>query len=591
MKSINNIFLYFILLFSGLTALVFIDQYYNYFNLQNTWKRYVEDISKKEQLISEIKESLGYGGGIHAFKNYLIRGKKYYLHDSIDGFQQAKRMVDVYYSMKSLSREEYRHLDTISLMIEDYLYKIGIISKKMQKTSIVELDKIIKVNDRPALLAINWLVKYLEKTRQKAQTKVFDDIKSGQYRLVAMVIISFLALVVLFLIIRKYLWKINLQVVSANRLLEESLNEIYMIDVLTMKFVQANNGARQNSGYTTVQELSQMCTTSLWIDYGQEKFFDLIKPLLYGEVKKLPFLTVAKRKDGSLYDIQVELQRLDYNGNEILLAMVVDVTDQIRERRKNDQLLQDRLMEQETLNNILRVDASSSVELEVKLEQVIGHILSVRWIAILNKGGVFLKEDDHLKLVVSSGLGGDVERACAKVERGHCLCGIAFEQKKTLHAECIDHDHHQLFNGMSPHGHYNVPIMDGDNILGLIVLYLPDGHKRDEREVNFLEMSAEIMANIIKSHHFQQRLIALKELNAVNAMIVTYNHEMNTPLAAAKTALHLIKRDGASVPKNIERLSRSLDQVAVIVENANSMNKETHLKYDEYLKDTKMVKI
>ncbi|PUB91441.1 MAG: hypothetical protein DBP01_02355 [gamma proteobacterium symbiont of Ctena orbiculata] len=50
--------------------------------VKSEWNQYQENIARRQTLISDMKSSLGYGGVIHHFKNYVIRGNGKY-HDRL----------------------------------------------------------------------------------------------------------------------------------------------------------------------------------------------------------------------------------------------------------------------------------------------------------------------------------------------------------------------------------------------------------------------------------------------------------------------------------------------------------------------------
>lgn len=111
-------------------------------------------------------------------------------------------------------------------------------------------------------------------------------------------------------------------------ILERSLNEIYIIDAETLKFVQVNEGARKNLGYEH-HELLEMTPTDIKKQFTREDIDNLLFPLRSGEQKRLEFESVHYRKDGSTYDVSVDLQ-LDNQGD---LPVFVAIADDITERK------------------------------------------------------------------------------------------------------------------------------------------------------------------------------------------------------------------------------------------------------------------
>jgi len=175
--------------------------------------------------------------------------------------------------------------------------------------------------------------------------------------------------------------------------------------------------------------------------------------------------------------------------------------------------LEQNLEAQKLLNALLSL-ALENVSLDVQLERALDIILSVSWLPLQAKGGIFLTEGDSrtLALKVQHNLAPDLLRICALVPFGKCLCGRAAASGELQFADCVDdrHDHH--YEGMTGHGHYNIPIKLGDEILGVIVLYLDEGHIQKEHEILFLEAVARTMANIIRHKRTEEALQQARRL-------------------------------------------------------------------------------
>ncbi|MDF1529273.1 MAG: PAS domain-containing protein, partial [Sedimenticola sp.] len=133
--------------------------------------------------------------------------------------------------------------------------------------------------------------------------------------------------------------------------------------------------------------------------------------------------------------------------------------------------------------------------------------LTAPFSALLPSGAIFLANRDthELELLVERNLSDPLKTLCKKVPYGTCLCGRAAERGEIIHVDHVDHQHEIVFDGIKPHGHYNVPIKSGSKVLGVMVLYLPEGHARDEEEVRFLETAALVMAGIIERKRFEEQ--------------------------------------------------------------------------------------
>jgi PAS domain S-box-containing protein len=107
--------------------------------------------------------------------------------------------------------------------------------------------------------------------------------------------------------------------------LERSLNEIYIFDAETLRFVQVNRGARENLGYS-MEELRALTPVDIKPEYTPELFSRLVEPLVAGEAELVRFETVHRRRDGSLYDVEVHLQLSRAGERAVFVAVILDIT-------------------------------------------------------------------------------------------------------------------------------------------------------------------------------------------------------------------------------------------------------------------------
>jgi PAS domain S-box-containing protein len=116
-------------------------------------------------------------------------------------------------------------------------------------------------------------------------------------------------------------------------ILEESLNEIYIIDAETGKFVQVNKGARINLGYTS-EELRDLDPADINPDLTRE-FFGRVETAISGERSKMMIEGRHRRKDGTLYPVETYLQLTSYGGKRVLVTSSIDMTEA---RRREEEL-------------------------------------------------------------------------------------------------------------------------------------------------------------------------------------------------------------------------------------------------------------
>jgi len=113
---------------------------------------------------------------------------------------------------------------------------------------------------------------------------------------------------------------------SIGRILEESLNEVFVFNNKTLRFMQVNRGARENIGYS-MDELKNMTPLDIKMQYSKEEFETIIAPVRSGTKEKVVLETVHLRKDGSKYDVEVHLQKAAYQGEDAIVAIILDTTN------------------------------------------------------------------------------------------------------------------------------------------------------------------------------------------------------------------------------------------------------------------------
>ncbi|MCH7990615.1 MAG: PAS domain S-box protein, partial [Planctomycetes bacterium] len=113
------------------------------------------------------------------------------------------------------------------------------------------------------------------------------------------------------------------------RILDESLNEIYMFSAESLRFIQVNRGARENLGYS-MEEFRELTPLDLKPAFSEEMFLELISPLREGESKTIHFDTFHRRKDGTDYPVDVHLQLAMFEDSPCFVAIILDVTERKR---------------------------------------------------------------------------------------------------------------------------------------------------------------------------------------------------------------------------------------------------------------------
>ncbi len=112
----------------------------------------------RNELLNELQEAIGYGGLIHLFKDYILRGDNSYieLFDSL--LIRAGELIERYKRLPGNSQHDIALLNVVKETFTEYhAMQIKALSLRDQGYTITEIDNSININDQPALDAIKTL--------------------------------------------------------------------------------------------------------------------------------------------------------------------------------------------------------------------------------------------------------------------------------------------------------------------------------------------------------------------------------------------------------------------------------------------------
>jgi len=135
---------------------------------------------------------------------------------------------------------------------------------------------------------------------------------------------------------------------SLSQLIEKSLNEIFIFDADSYKFLFVNNGARTNTGYSQTELLKMTPLDLTGVDLAT--FEEILAPLKKQQKETVTFETVHKRKDGSTYQVEIYFQKSVYRSRPVFAAIMLDVTQRKEMLQRYQELVEG------TTNLIIQVD-------------------------------------------------------------------------------------------------------------------------------------------------------------------------------------------------------------------------------------------
>ena len=135
----------------------------------------------------------------------------------------------------------------------------------------------------------------------------------------------------------------EIMVKHLGRILDGSSNEVYVFDCENLKFMQVNQSALENIQYTH-KELENITPLDLATDFEEDLFSRFLQQLKSGKQTEIVFETVHRRKDGSLYPVDIKLQISHDQNPPCYVAIVQDISErkraeeQIRRQASTDAL-------------------------------------------------------------------------------------------------------------------------------------------------------------------------------------------------------------------------------------------------------------
>ena len=106
-----------------------------------------------------IQHHLGYGGAIHHFKNYVLRHNDAYHTQALEHFLAVESLISELLGRADLSARHAASLATVERTSRGYMDYLALVERLIRaQRPIRQIDLAVKINDRPALAAIEDLL-------------------------------------------------------------------------------------------------------------------------------------------------------------------------------------------------------------------------------------------------------------------------------------------------------------------------------------------------------------------------------------------------------------------------------------------------
>jgi diguanylate cyclase (GGDEF)-like protein/PAS domain S-box-containing protein len=234
-------------------------------------------------------------------------------------------------------------------------------------------------------------------------------------------------------------------------IIEDSFNEIYIVNVETYRYLYINQEALNKLGYT-YDEMKKMTLSDINKDLSLKEI-DLLKKKLI-QNGSLINKTVHTKKDGSKYPVQSYVQYKKFNGQDVAVIFDVDITDlvtsELKQKRQAEILEQihDSVISTDMNDIITHWNHGATIIHGYTKEEVIGKSINILYLPEDLKKLQWIRQQalvhdayhDQVKKVTKSGdiIYTDIALSVLKDEMGNTIGITRYSQDVTQKKEIED---------------------------------------------------------------------------------------------------------------------------------------------------------
>lgn len=222
---------------------------------------------------------------------------------------------------------------------------------------------------------------------------------------------------------------------------------------------------------------------------------------------------------------------------EVFKNNAMQIGQLLEDTEKANMRLEKRAGEEQVIANLLHLSHRRSRIPDYLTESLEGLVDFASFLQGKSCGAIFLNEQEGrgnmLRLVASRNFPADLFHRCQKVPFGQCFCGTSAETREIVLKKAGSTMDCERAMEMAPYheySHYSVPLMLGNNVLGVMVLFVDDDYDIRPGEQSFLARVADVLSVGISKRMAEN---ALQQLNA----------DLEKRVALRTAELHIAKND------------------------------------------------
>ncbi|MEZ6854442.1 methyl-accepting chemotaxis protein [Halodesulfovibrio aestuarii] len=159
--------------------------YYSLTHLVSAYNEFTERVGTRQDLLQTMKSEFGYGGIIHNFKNYVLRGSDKYYNMVMANQKKIDKALQEYKGLQDITPEEREALQKLEKVAVLYDENVRLVKRLWSEGKTpAQIDKIAKRSDYLAIEGFAVIEKYYDELKEHSVAEFTSSLSMLHYILI-----------------------------------------------------------------------------------------------------------------------------------------------------------------------------------------------------------------------------------------------------------------------------------------------------------------------------------------------------------------------------------------------------------------------